>query len=125
MPVVQAGTRGIDQDDIPNLQLRVMQALHSHHTRKTVSPGWKLPRDKSRLPGPVPLELGTLAGAVRAGDGGIPQAPWDMGPQWTGQAAVSQRAMAAIARKKMGFNRAGIVKDSGNHSHNGVPESYL
>jgi hypothetical protein len=49
-----------------------------------------------------------------------------MGPQWTGQPAVSQRAMAAIARKEMGgLNRAGIVKDSGNLSHNGVPESYL
>jgi len=33
MPVVPAGTRGIDQEDIPNLQRRVMHILHSHHTR--------------------------------------------------------------------------------------------
>jgi hypothetical protein len=46
MPVVPAGARGIDQDDIPNLQLRIMQVLHSHHTRKSVPPGWKLPAQK-------------------------------------------------------------------------------
>jgi hypothetical protein len=42
MPVVPACARGIDQDDIPNLQLRAMQFLHSHHTRKSVPPGWKV-----------------------------------------------------------------------------------
>jgi hypothetical protein len=42
VPVVPAGARGIDQDLIPNLQLRIMQVLHSHHTRKSVPPGWKL-----------------------------------------------------------------------------------
>ena len=42
MPVVPAGARGIDQDLIPNLQLRIMQVLHSHHTRKSVPPGWKV-----------------------------------------------------------------------------------
>ena len=44
MPVVPAGARGIDQDLIPNLQLRFMQVLHSHHTRKSVAPGWKVYR---------------------------------------------------------------------------------
>ena len=42
VPVVPAGARGIDQDDIPNLQLRIMQVLPSHHTRKSVPPGWKV-----------------------------------------------------------------------------------
>jgi hypothetical protein len=44
MPVVPAGARGIDQDDIPNLQLRTMQILHSHRTRRPVPPFWKLYR---------------------------------------------------------------------------------
>ena len=42
MPVVPAGARGINQDLIPNLQLRTMQFLHGHQTRKSVPPGWKL-----------------------------------------------------------------------------------
>jgi hypothetical protein len=46
VPVVPAGARGIDQDLIPNLQLQIMQFLHSHHTRKSVPPGWKLPAQK-------------------------------------------------------------------------------
>ena len=46
VPVVPAGARCIDQDLIPNLQLQIMQFLHSHHTRKSVPPGWKLPAQK-------------------------------------------------------------------------------
>jgi hypothetical protein len=42
MPVVPAGAWCIDQDLFPNLQLRTMQYLHGHHTRKSVAPGWKV-----------------------------------------------------------------------------------
>ena len=42
MPVVPAGARGIDQNLLPNLQLGTMQELHSHHTLKSVAPGWKV-----------------------------------------------------------------------------------
>jgi len=42
MPMVPSGARGIDQDLLPNPQLRAMQFPHSHHTRKSVPPGWKV-----------------------------------------------------------------------------------
>ena len=42
MPVVPACAWGIDQDLLPNLQIWTMQFLHSHHTRKSVPPGWKV-----------------------------------------------------------------------------------
>jgi hypothetical protein len=46
MPLVPVGARGIDQGFFPNLQLRIMQALHCHQTRKSELPGWKLPAQK-------------------------------------------------------------------------------
>ena len=42
IPVVPAGAMGTDQVLIPNLQLRIMHALHSHHSRKSVPHDWKL-----------------------------------------------------------------------------------
>jgi hypothetical protein len=55
--------------------------------RNTVSPGWKLPVPKAAL---CRLSWAPWARGVRAGDGGVLQAPWDIRPQWTGQSPVSQ-----------------------------------
>jgi hypothetical protein len=64
-----------------------MKTLHSQHTRNTVSPGWKLSVPKPAL---CRLSWVPWARGVRAGDGGVLQAPWDIRPQCTGQSPVSQ-----------------------------------
>jgi hypothetical protein len=105
-----------------------MQVLHSHHTRKSELPGWKLPRAKAGCPAPYHLSWAPWPGLPEQVmvESRKRHESCDMGPQWTGQSEVSQRAMPAIGQKEMGGRiRKVFVKDSGNHSHNGVPESYL